>query len=112
MGCEVNEMVCAAILVLQESVAKAGRVGQVGRRKSKKSRLSVLSLNRFDKGLRRYREDCVARARRHHFVGINNKNGEDLRAVGGREMRAARANGKFPLARGGAIPKLLHHLRA
>ena len=112
MARDVNEMLCPAILVLHESVANAGLVGQVARGKSKKSRLSVLSLNRFDKGFRRYREDCVARARGHHFVGINNKNGEDLRAVGGREMRAARANGKFPLARGAAIPKIFHNFRA
>src|SRR5690242_10037070 len=112
MACDVDEMFSRAILILHQRVANAGLVGQVSRGKGKKSRLSVLPFDRFNKSFRWHRENCIARTRRDHFVRIAGKDCKNLRAVCGEKMRTARANGKFPLARGAAVPKIFYNFRA
>jgi hypothetical protein len=108
----VNQMFGGAILVLHQSVANAGLVSQVPRGKSKESGLSVLPFDSFDKSLWRYRENCLACACGDHFIGVARENRKNFRAVSRSEMRATRAYGKFPLARGAAVPKILHNFRA
>jgi hypothetical protein len=108
----MEKMLRPTILVLNQRVADAGLVGQVPRGKGKESGLSVLPFDSFDKSLRPYRENCVARARGDHFVRVAGENSKNFRAVCRREMCATRAYGKFPLARGAAVTKILHYFRA
>src|SRR6202008_179067 len=105
-------MLSSAILILHQRIADARLVGQVPSGKSKESRLGILPLYSFDKSLRWYRQNCVARARGDHFVRVADENGKNFRAVRKSEMRATGAYSEFPLARGAAVPKILHNFRA
>jgi hypothetical protein len=101
-----------AIFVFDHGVADTRFVSKISCGVREKSRHGVFTLQRFEKRFVGLREERLLSALGYHFIGVASEHSEYFGTIGGRKVRAAGANGKFPFARSAAVSQIFDDFRA
>ena len=111
MADDRHEKFRRAIFVFDHGVADTGFVGKISCGVRIKSRHRVFTLQRFDESFVGLGEKRLLSPLGNHFVSVAGEHSEYFSAIGGREVCAAGADGKFTFSRSAAVPQIFDDFR-
>ncbi len=107
-----DEVGSGSVAVLHEGVGDSGFIGEITGDVAEDGGDSVGALDGEQEIFERLGKQSLLSAGGDHFIGIAGEDGEDFGAVGGTEIGAGGADGKFALTRGAIVAQVFDNFRA